>query len=247
MTDNTQLFSRKSEDYSQFRPAYPDAAAVWLKSRIAGDTVVDIGAGTGIFTRLLPRHFRQVSAVEPNADMRAKFQLLLPAVPCLAGTGEATGLPDHSVDLITVAQAFHWLDEDRFRAEAKRILRPSGKVAIIWNTSLPDDFTEARDRVCRRYCPRFRSGYAGKRSPAEGDAFLRHRYFRETEAAAFANPFVMDCRTFAGNMRSRSYALTPDHVDYDKFMADLRAVFETFSRHGFVTEPQETRLYLGYF
>ena len=247
MADNTQLFSRKSEDYSQFRPAYPDAAAAWLKSRTAGDTVVDIGAGTGIFTRLLPEHFRQVSAVEPNADMRRQFRALLPAIPCLDSTGEATGLPDHSVDLITVAQAFHWLDEDLFRAEAQRILRPSGKVAIIWNTSLPDDFTGARDRVCRQYCPRFRSGYAGKRSPAEGDAFLRHTYFREVEVVSFDNPFVMDLECFEGNMRSRSYALPPTDSDYEKFMSELKSVFDRFSENGIVTEPQQTQIYLGCF
>ena len=247
MIDNTKLFNRKSDDYSQFRPAYPVAAADWLRSKVAGECAVDIGAGTGIFTRLLLACFKHVSAVEPNADMRREFFKNLPDVHCLISTGEATSLPDSSVDLITVAQAFHWLDEELFKKEALRILRPAGKVAIIWNSSLKNDFTEARNRVCQKYCPRFRSGHAGKRSAAEGDEFLRTIYFRQVEVAVFNNPFVMDLRTYEGNIRSRSYALLPGEHDYEVFMAEIRNVFAEYSQNGVVTEPQETQIYLGNF
>ena len=122
MTDNRQLFTSKSDDYAKFRPSYPDAAVRWLKERTAAKRVLDVGAGTGIFTQVLLKHFAEVSAVEPNNDMREKFRNALPATECFNAAGEATGLPENSFDLITVAQAFHWLDAEKFKKEAVRIL-----------------------------------------------------------------------------------------------------------------------------
>ena len=245
--NNRSVFSGKSEDYFRYRPSYPDVAFEWLRERCSGEIAVDIGAGTGIFTKGLLRCFKNVSAVEPNADMRKKFHEFLPDKVCSDGTGEATGLQDNSTDLITVAQAFHWLDEERFKTEAIRILRPAGKVAIIWNTTLPNEFSAARDRVCQKYCPRFRTGHAGKRSVAEGDDFLLHHYFDEVEFASFDNPFVMDRETFEGNMRSRSYAIASDHPDHQDFMTELHSVFERYAVNNVVIEQQATQIYLGKF
>lgn len=245
--NNTALFTHKSDDYARFRPGYPVAAVDWLKSETAAETVLDIGAGTGIFTQLLLKRFSNVSAVEPNAEMREKFNTFLPDVPCYDATGEATGLPENSVDLITAAQAFHWLDEELFRHEAMRILKPSGKVAIVWNTTKKSDFTDSRNAVCQKYCPRFKSGHAGKRTPAEGDAFLRYCYFKTVEFVTFDNPFTMDLPTFEGNIRSRSYALAPGDCRYEEFMEKERAVFDRFAVNGTVTELQETQIFLGSF
>ena len=247
MTDNRELFTAKAEDYARFRPSYPAAAVDWLRERSSGGAVADIGAGTGIFTRLLQGRFAPICAVEPNAAMREAFRRFLPDIPCLDGSGECTGLPEGSVDLITVAQAFHWLDEELFKREARRILRKNGKVAIVWNSCLKNEFTLARDEVCQKYCPRFRAGHAGKRSAAEGDAFLREVYFSEVEVASFDNPFVMDLTAFLGNMRSRSYALAPGDPGFAGFEAELRKVFARFGESGVVTEPQRTEIDLGRF
>ena len=245
--DNKELFSRKSDDYALYRPSYPEEAVQFLRSECSGSHVVDIGAGTGIFTKVLLKYFDSVAAVEPNGDMREKFKAFLPDIPCLAGSGEETTLPDASVDLITVAQAFHWLDEEKFKQEAIRILRPGGKVAIVWNTTLKNDFTVERDNICKKYSPRFRSGHAGKRTPAEGDAFLRFSYFKHVKIVCFSNPFVMDRIIFEGNMRSRSYIPSPGEVFYGTLMEELRALFEKYAVKGKVTEEIATQIYLGSF
>ena len=248
MIDNKDIFTCKSADYSRFRPTYPDAAVSWLRDQCgAGSRVLDVGAGTGIFTQVLLKYFNNVTALEPNKDMRDEFCRMLPDVECLTGSGEDTLLPEAAVDLITVAQAFHWLDEEKFKQEAMRILRPEGSVAIIWNTVIKSDFTVARDEVCRKYCPRFSKGYAGKRTPEEGDEFLRFRYFKKVEKVEFDNPFVMDRTVFLGNMRSRSYTPVPGSGEFDRFYEELDRVFQLYAQDGSVAENMKTEIFFGSF
>ena len=245
--DNRELFTHKTDDYSRFRPSYPDSAIDWLAEQLPDAAVADIGAGTGIFTKALIRKFKNITAVEPNAAMREKFTAALPQIPCSDGSAEITKLPDSSVDLVTAAQAFHWFDAEKFKQEAARILRSGGKTAIIWNTSLDCDFTMARNLVCRKYCPGFTSGYAGKRSPADGDLFLQKEFFCRVEVVTFRNDFPMDLEIFEGNMRSRSYALMAGDEHYPEFIESLRSVFHRYMKNGIVVEPQETQIYLGSF
>lgn len=245
--DNRELFSGKSVDYAACRPSYPAAAIDFLYEKTHAESVADIGAGSGIFTACLQKRFKHIIAVEPNGSMRNEFMKILPEIPCTAGCAEAALLPENSVQLITAAQAFHWFDEEKFKSEAMRILRPGGKTAIIWNNSIKNDFVMERDNICREYCPRFRSGHAGKRTPEAGDIFLREYYFKSVETVVFDNPFVMDEATFAGNIRSRSYALRPDDSNYDIFMEKLNAVFHKYAKNGVVTEPISTQIYLGSF
>ncbi len=245
--ENKDFFTKKSEDYSRYRPSYPAAAISWLWEKCIGKCVADIGAGTGIFTKCLKQCFEDIYAVEPNGDMRKQFNLFLPDIPCTRGYAEDTGLPNASIDLITVAQAFHWFDEDKFKLEAMRILRPNGRVAIIWNTSVKNDFSVARDKVCQKYCPRFSRGYAGKRTVEEGDVFLRSIYFKDVEFVEFDNPFAMDYDSFIGNIRSRSYAILPNEKHYDDFIKECGRVFNKYAVDGLVVENQKTTIYLGRF
>ncbi|MDX6315532.1 MAG: hypothetical protein QOF44_4996, partial [Streptomyces sp.] len=100
----------------------------------AGRTVVDLGAGTGKFTRLLALTGAEVVAVEPVAEMRERLAELLPGVNATAGTAEATGLPDASADAVVAAQSWHWFQEADALAEVERLLRPGGALALVWNT-----------------------------------------------------------------------------------------------------------------
>lgn len=125
-------------DYEAARPSYPPDAVQWFVDTMglrSGIRLADVAAGTGKLTRLLTPH-ADVIGVEPVPGMRAIFHTTLPDVPLLAGTAEALPLRDHSLDAITVAQAWHWFDHDRATAEARRVLKDGGWVGLVWNARI---------------------------------------------------------------------------------------------------------------
>ena len=117
-------FQRGAADYERSRPSYPPAV---LDALPASGRIVDVAAGTGKLTRLLPG---DVVAVEPVAAMRA---VAAQFAPTMAGTAEQLPLRDESVDAVTVAQAFHWFDAPRALVEIRRVLRPGGTLLMVWN------------------------------------------------------------------------------------------------------------------
>lgn len=118
--------------YAVARPSYPQDAVDWL---VGPDAliVVDVGAGTGLFTRLLSHPGRTVIAVEPSAAMRNELSAALPTVEALQGSGERIPLPDASADAVVFAQAWHWVDTHAASREAGRVLRPGGRLGLVWN------------------------------------------------------------------------------------------------------------------
>jgi SAM-dependent methyltransferase len=123
-------------DYEAARPSYPPDAVAWFVENLRlapGRRAVDLAAGTGKLTRLLVPSGAELLAVEPVAGMRATFQRLLPDIPLVAGTAEAMPFAAESLDAITVAQAWHWFDHERATEEAARVLRPGGRLGLVWN------------------------------------------------------------------------------------------------------------------
>lgn len=118
--------------YEVARPGYPAAAVEWLTGAGPLD-VVDLGAGTGKLTRQLVAAGHRVVAVEPLSEMRAVLGRAVPATRVVEGCAEAIPLPDASADVVTVAQAFHWFDQEVALVEIARVLRPEGRVALTWN------------------------------------------------------------------------------------------------------------------
>jgi ubiquinone/menaquinone biosynthesis C-methylase UbiE len=133
-------FSGLAGDYARFRPGYaPQVATAILgyMGREAGRIdAADIGAGTGIWTRTLAaRGLHSVVAVEPNDDMRAQGKETSRGtnIEWRKGSAEATGLPDGSADLVSMASSLHWADFDKACDEFHRILRPEGVFTALWN------------------------------------------------------------------------------------------------------------------
>jgi ubiquinone/menaquinone biosynthesis C-methylase UbiE len=129
-------FAITSDSYERGRPEYPTALLTWLES-LAGlgkdSVVLDLGAGTGKFTRGLLRSGARVIAVEPLENMRAELERVLPDVESLAGGAHAIPLADASCDLVTCAQSFHWFAETEAITEIARVLKPGGILLLVWN------------------------------------------------------------------------------------------------------------------
>jgi SAM-dependent methyltransferase len=132
-----RTFGKAVSDYDKGRPGYPDAAIDWILGETASPDgspdVVDIGAGTGKFTRSLAARPVSLRAVEPDVEMLARLRQNIPSATALAGSAESIPLPDSSQDLVTLAQAWHWVDEKAASAEIGRVLRPTGILALVWN------------------------------------------------------------------------------------------------------------------
>lgn len=240
---NERLFDGKGAVYAQFRPGYPPALFAHLRAEglLTPETAaVDVGAGTGIFTRQLAPYVGTVLAVEPNADMRREGRRVrLPNVRFTSGSAERTGLPDASADLISAAQAFHWFDREAFRQECRRLLRPGGTVLLVWNRRVHDSpLTQALAEVNRQFCPGFRGFSGGRDLPADGEAFFRGR-FRQ---AAFPNDVVCGEEAFVGRCLSSSYAPAADGTPYRRA---LSALFHQYSQDGVIRCPYVTQCCYG--
>lgn len=164
-------------------------------------TAADIGAGTGISARLLAERGVRVIAVEPNAEMRAGAEPH-PGVEWRDGTAEATGLGDGSVDLVLCAQAFHWFRQEESLREFHRILRPGGRLALMWNKR------DSRDP--------FTAGYRQAIADVEGESPLEMReydpgvmdregWFTPAEYFETANEQLLDSAGLIGRATSASY------------------------------------------
>ncbi len=121
--------------YATARPSYPDDAIAYLSKALdtTHATVIDVGAGTGIFTRQIAPRCGQIVAVEPSEGMRASFKRETPGIEIRDGRDTSLPFDDASVDVITVAQAFHWFDPVAALTEFARVLRPGGRLGLIWN------------------------------------------------------------------------------------------------------------------
>jgi len=135
-------FTGLSSDYSQHRPDYCpsvlNALLALLDKPIADIDFVDVGAGTGIWTRMVhSKGVKSVIAVEPNDDMNAKgIADSAGAIHWQTGSAEKTGLPDASCDWLSMASSFHWADFDSATREFYRVLRPGGRFTALWNPRL---------------------------------------------------------------------------------------------------------------
>ena len=249
MTQSTERFSSRVENYVKFRPGYPVALMDLLKSRCGlapGAVVADIGSGTGILTESLLKSGAIIFGVEPNGPMRAAGERFLADYPnfhSTEGTAEATTLKSHSVDLITAAQAFHWFDAAKARAEFARILKPQGCVALIWNDRKTSGvFAEAYEELLLKYGTDY-AAVNHRNIDAEAIAsFFAPEAF---ESVSLPNAQTMDLEALTGRLLSSSYAPEPGHPKHEPMLRDLRTLFETHQSDGRVIFEYDTLVYFG--
>lgn len=247
---NENKFSGKADIYVQYRPTYPGAFIGYLYAEVGfapASRIADIGAGTGIFSRLLLEKGSRVFCVEPNADMlRAARNGLgqFPDCEFVQASAENTGLPDKSVDFVTATQAFHWFDRARFKHECQRILKDGGKVMLAWNSRDADEeVTRENARINKLMCPKF-AGFSGG-SAEDPEAYADFFKDGRCEFRTFRNDLRFDREAFIGRCLSASYAPLPGASAYEEYRAKIAELFEKYSRDGILPMGNIVRSYVG--
>lgn len=248
--DTINHFTDKANLYTKYRPSYPKECIDDLlsKSHATGNCLVaDIGSGTGIFSHLLLARGLKVMAVEPNADMRKEAEQSLSQFEgfhSVGGKAENTKLGDGSIDLVTVAQAFHWFDKEKFKQECKRILKPAHKVALVWNSrDLSNEIIKENEEICRRLCPDF-SGFSGGIAGTPG-VFAQFFKDGKYEFQSYPNHFELDYQGFLGRNLSASYSPKKDDKQFVPFVEALSDLFVKYNHNGIILYPNTTITYLG--
>lgn len=245
----TTRFSDRVENYALYRPGYPQEALEALKVECGlkpADMVADIASGTGLWSRLLLENGNHVYGVEPNTEMREAGELLLAEFPrftSVAGTAEATTLPDRSVDFVTAAQAAHWFDRRKARQEFLRILKPGGWLALIWNERLTDSSPFLRDyeKLLLEYGTDYQD-IRHERTTAEVNQFFDPMPYRER---TFDMRQEFDYAGVQGRLLSSSYAPGPGHPKHAAMLRELKRIFDAHAAAGRAAFEYKTRLYFG--
>lgn len=243
--DPKKLFTDKVSNYVKFRPEYPEALFSYFEQafNLQPDAVIaDIGSGTGLMARpLLERGYR-VICVEPNEEMRKAGRKVLSGYGGykeVDGSGEATNLPDQSVNLAVVAQAFHWMDQLRAKKELQRIVKPGGIIAVLWillKTDTP-----------------FMQGYENIRATF-GKGYTALDRANETKMREIFAPYTLNIKHFVhsqpveyrqleGHLLSASFIPSADQPEYVQMLDALRNLFEANQQNGIAEMRYETTVF----
>jgi len=244
-----ERFTDRVADYDRWRPGYPPGVLEVLRRETGlrpGRIVADVGSGTGLLAQVFLDHGNVVLGVEPNAAMAeaAARRFAGRAFHDVRGTAEATTLPEDSVDLVAAGQAFHWFEPAPAAAELRRILKPDGSAAIVWNrrrlSGTP--FLTAYEALLQRWGTDYRAVSERYADPAAlrvlfgGLSYAHHR---------FANAQELDLEGLRGRLLSSSYTPASGHPDHEPMLAALPALFEAHAAGGRVRFEYDTDLYVG--
>ncbi|GGK14592.1 methyltransferase type 11 [Deinococcus malanensis] len=247
---NPDRFLGRADVYAAARPGYPQALSEWLVSqRLLDGHVADVGAGTGLFTRLLLTHGGRVAAVEPNPEMRSQLATSLEAsvqtgqLTVLAGTSEDTGIPEASVALVTAAQAAHWFEPEATLREFRRILCPGGRVLFVWNDwrGVETPFNRAYGAVVARYQDARTPQLATRVPEAELPRFMPGG----VERRVFDNPVILSRERLRALAGSVSYLPAPGDARSGPMFKELDQAFDAHAQGGQVTLAYRTHAFLG--
>jgi SAM-dependent methyltransferase len=216
-------FQQGADAYERGRPGYSPEVVEWLWQELRlgpGRTVIDVAAGTGKLTRELVRSGANVIAVEPVPAMRAVLEQVVPDARALDATAEALPIDDGAVDAITVASAFHWFDGPAAVGEFHRVLRPGGRLALLWNRRRSDQSIHRTvDEIIGPHRRRTPSHHRGEwREPLESGGLFAAMAERQV-------PFeqLLDADGFVDRFSSISYVAALPDGERERVLERLRA------------------------
>ncbi len=227
-------FASVADSYERGRPGYPEDAVRWLVGDEPCD-VVDLGAGTGKLTRSLVALGHRVTAIEPLPEMLEHIPAAAPGAAAILGNAEIIPLPDAFADVVTSAQAFHWFDQVLALSEIARVLRPGGRLALVWN--IRDDrepwVAELSETV---------GGETIEREDAEGP-IDRSGLFEPVERESFTSMQRLDRATLRDLVLSRSYCAKLTPGEREPILEAVGRVFDEHATGGELELPYITECY----
>jgi SAM-dependent methyltransferase len=227
-------FARVADAYEQARPGYPLEAVRWLAGEVPCD-VVDIGAGTGKLTRSLVALGHRVVAVEPLPEMLDRLRAAVPDATAVVGAAESTPLPDGTADVVACAQAFHWFDQERALVEIARVLRPGGRVAIVWN--IRDERVPWVSELSEAMVGR--TGIGRGVSGPIGQSGL----YGAVEHETFEHAHEVDRDTLRALVLSRSYCAVLSEEERAPILEHVDALFDAHASGGVLVLPYVTECF----
>lgn len=249
MSNSTTRFTVRIENYIKYRPSYPTEVIEYLKSEgiLKSDSIIaDIGSGTGISSELFLKNGNVVYGIEPNDAMREAAEKLLSAYSAfrsINASAENTTLPKNSIDLIICAQTFHWFDIPKVKIEFKRILKPTGRICLIWNERILDGnpFLIDYEKLLLKYGTDYKNVRHENIDEKKLNEFFESGYTKRT----FPNKQVFDLAGVTGRLLSSSYTPQYDSPLYEPMLAELNEIFEKNQLNGFIEFLYDTNIYTG--
>jgi len=252
MSDAAERFTGRAAQYAKHRPGYPEAAIAYLRGEAGigpGSVVADIGSGPGQSSEPWVAMGCEVYAVEPNEEMRRFAEARFAGIRTfhsVAARAERTGLETASVDLIVSATAFHWFDPEAARREFKRILKPAGVAALMWNrrATRRSAFLREYEEALLAHSAEYRERWSKDRqdfTPVIRACFGHSDY----RTARFENVQWYDWEGLAGRLQSASYSPLPGDPEHEPLLERVKRAFEAHQVRGMVALAYETTLYHG--
>jgi len=232
MSNTVERFSDRVENYIKYRPTYPPWVLQLFRDKMGLTSVsvmADIGSGPGISARQFLENSNTVYCVEPNDAMRTAAEKLLAGYEgfhSVKGDSEHSGLPDASIDFVTAAQAFHWFKPEPTKKEFRRILKPGGYVALIWNLRQLD--TTPFLKEYEQFILDHATDYAAVRHDNITEAEIGEFFQGPFERAVFPNVQVFDLAGLKGRLFSSSY-MPPEGTEKGKIVEG--GLLELFTKH----------------
>lgn len=247
--DTVKLFDKRVELYEKYRPGYPLEVISVLESVFGFNPtmdIADIGSGTGKLSKIFVQNQNLVFGVEPNDKMRMAAEKSLKNqynFISVAGKAEATSLADSSVDVITVAQAFHWFDSEKAQIEFRRILRANGYAVIIWNErkETANPFSKALAKLIKKL--KIDKTLLSEESAKE-ETLKKFYKTNNLKMKFINNSQLLDFNGIKGRLLSSSYTPLEGEMN-KKVLSELKEIFEKHNENGKVKIEYKTKIYTG--
>jgi SAM-dependent methyltransferase len=247
MTDNVERFTNRVANYVKFRPGYPPSVLELLKTEMGltpRSVLADVGSGPGISSTLFVEFGCTVYGVEPNAAMRCAAEELMREYPnfrSVSGTAEATGLANGSCDIVMAAQAFHWFEPETAGREFRRILRPGGYAALLWNERRLD--ADAFHREYEAVLLKFARDYTAVRHDKIDEAELLRFFGKDFRKATYPNSQEFDLEGLVGRASSASYMPAEGDPEFAGLYAELSDLFAKHSENDKIVISYDTNVF----